>query len=119
MKRLTFDGNFCEDVALCGEVLGGSFCEDGTCSQRQIWERLKMIEDVFGDEFDLEFLCELIKITREADVAPVVHGNWIRKGYVCGENEWECSNCGETEWRTSSSRMKYCMFCGAKMDLEE
>ena len=31
------------------------------------WERLKMIEDVFGDEFDLDFLCELIKMTREAD----------------------------------------------------
>lgn len=58
MKRLTFDGNFCEDVALCGEVLGGSFCEDGTCSQRQIWERLKMIEDVFGDEYDIDRLRE-------------------------------------------------------------
>ncbi len=126
MKRLTFDGNFCEDVALCGEVLGGSFCEDGTCSQRQIWERLKMIEDVFGDEFDLEFLCELIKITREADVAPVVHGKWVKKPvyrqdlhgkmiHFC--TKYICSACNHESNTLSSER--FCPNCGAKMDLEE
>lgn len=47
---------------------------------------------------------------------PVRHGNWIKRGYVCGETEYECSECHETEWRTSASRMKWCMFCGAKMD---
>lgn len=52
------------------------------------------------------------------DVAPVRHGRWIKSGYVCGESEFICSVCGESEWRTNSSRMKYCMFCGAKMDLE-
>ena len=51
-----------------------------------------------------------------ADVATVRHGRWIKRGYSCGENEYECSVCHETEWRTSASRMKYCMFCGAKMD---
>lgn len=68
MKRLTFDGNFC-DIAMCTEAPFGNFCEDGTCSQRQIWERLKMIEDVFGDEFDLDLLRELIKMTREVGCA--------------------------------------------------
>lgn len=51
-----------------------------------------------------------------ADVEPVRHGHWIKRGYVCGENEYECSECHETEWRTSDSRMKWRMFCGAKMD---
>lgn len=23
--------------------------------------------------------------------APVRHGHWIKRGYVCGENEYECS----------------------------
>ena len=50
------------------------------------------------------------------DVSPVRHGRWIKRGYACGENEYECSVCHETEWRTSASRMKYCMFCGARMD---
>lgn len=54
--------------------------------------------------------------TPAADVVPVRHGRWIKRGYVCGENEYECSECHETEWRTSASRMKWCMFCGAKMD---
>ena len=50
------------------------------------------------------------------DVAPVRHGQWIVKGYVCGETEYQCSECKETEWRTSASRLKYCPFCGVKMD---
>ena len=44
MDRLTFEGNFC-DIAMCQETLGGSFCEDGYCSQRKVWERLKQYED--------------------------------------------------------------------------
>lgn len=43
-ERLTFEGNFC-DIALCTSVPGGSFCEDGYCSQRKVWERLKAYED--------------------------------------------------------------------------
>ena len=44
MERLTFVGNFC-DIAQCSEVPGGSFCEDGACSQKKVWERLKAYED--------------------------------------------------------------------------
>lgn len=44
MDRLTFEGNFC-DIAMCREIPGGSFCEDGYCSQRKVWERLKAYED--------------------------------------------------------------------------
>lgn len=44
MERLTFDGNFC-DISLCAETPGGSYCEDGSCTQRKVWERLKAYED--------------------------------------------------------------------------
>lgn len=44
MERLTFDGDFC-DISQCAETRGGSFCESGACSQRQVWERLKAYED--------------------------------------------------------------------------
>ena len=44
-NRITFEGNFCE-IAQCLETPGGSFCEDGTCSQRRVWERLKEYEDL-------------------------------------------------------------------------
>lgn len=44
MERLTFDGCFC-DIAKCAETPGGSFCENGACSQRKVWERLRDYED--------------------------------------------------------------------------
>ena len=44
MKRLTFEGSFC-DIAQCTDIPGGSFCEDGACYQRKVWERLKEYED--------------------------------------------------------------------------
>lgn len=60
----------------------------------------------------------LIARQKAADAVPVRHGRWFVNGYVCGETEYQCSECKETEWRTSSSRLKFCPFCGAKMDLE-
>lgn len=44
MERLTFDGKFC-DIAQCRGTPGGSFCENGTCSQKEVWLRLKAYED--------------------------------------------------------------------------
>lgn len=44
MERLTFDGKFC-GIAQCRETPGGSFCENGTCSQKEVWLRLKAYED--------------------------------------------------------------------------
>lgn len=44
MERLTFDGSFC-DISKCAETPGGSFRENGACSQRKVWERLKDYED--------------------------------------------------------------------------
>lgn len=64
VERLTFEGNFC-DIAMCNEVRGGSFCENGDCSQRKIWERLKVIEDILGNEYDLDRLHELAKADKE------------------------------------------------------
>lgn len=60
--------------------------------------------------------------TGDIDIMPTIDpeslrptAHWIKRGYVCEENEYECSACHQTEWRTSASRMKYCMFCGARM----
>ena len=47
---------------------------------------------------------------------PVRRGQWINRGYVCGEYDWECSACGESEWRGSTIGLHYCPNCGAKMD---
>ena len=55
-----------------------------------------------------------------ADVAPVVHGRWERRGFF-----WYCTCCNVgylTIWYPTiyenipESRYKYCPNCGAKMD---
>ena len=55
MNRLTFEGNFC-DIEMCQETPGGAFCEDGYCSQRKGWERLKQYEDTGMEPEDV---CDL------------------------------------------------------------
>lgn len=42
MKRLTYEGNYCEDIALCNA--SESAC-GGACPAKKIWERLKAYED--------------------------------------------------------------------------
>ena len=63
-EKLTFDGRFC-DISMCEFTPGGSFCEDGDCSNRRVWERLKSIEDILGDDYDLDRLRELVQAGRE------------------------------------------------------
>lgn len=41
MDRLTFDGNFC-NIAQCREL---PCPHGGSCTQKQVWERLKQYED--------------------------------------------------------------------------
>ena len=62
MKRITFDGLFC-DIATCKAA--HEDCPHGICSQRQTWERLKLLEDVLGDNYDLDRLHELVQADRE------------------------------------------------------
>ena len=82
MERLTFEGNFC-DIAQCRELP----CPyNGACSQRKVWERLKVYEDTGlepeevlpkdkADEIalklmrlaDLESLCSYTRLRELAD----------------------------------------------------
>lgn len=80
MERLTFDGKFC-DIALCSEVRYGSFCEDGSCSQRRVWERLKSIEDILGGDYNLDRLRELAEADRKGRcvVLPCKIGDTLNK----------------------------------------
>lgn len=69
-----------------------------------------------GYDAGMKFIVDEVKKAPTIDpesLRPTAH--WIKRGYVCGENEYECSACHGTEWRTSASRMKYCMFCGERM----
>ena len=59
MKRVTYDWNFC-DISMCT----GFNCSR-PCDQLKLWERLKAIEDILGDEYDLDRLRELAQADRE------------------------------------------------------
>ena len=63
MKRLTFDGLFC-DIAMCKETPGGTFCENGSCSPRKVWERLKEYEDTGLEPEQIEDNMEMFKAYR-------------------------------------------------------
>lgn len=79
--------------------------------------RLKEIEDILGDDYDLDQLKEM-----------VVHGRWLNfyGDFTCAE----CSECGATYdvvnvkpsgeiFREFEKEYKFCPNCGAKMDLED
>ena len=59
VERLTKEGKFC-DVIECELTPGGSFCERGTCTERRLWERLSSIEDILGNDYDLDRLRVII-----------------------------------------------------------
>ena len=62
MKRLTFDGNFC-DIAQCRAIP----CPyNNSCIQKQLWERLKVYEDRIPLE-ELERATELLKEAKKDD----------------------------------------------------
>lgn len=50
-----------------------------------------------------------------ADVAPVVHGEWILK-HVGAGHYWECSSCHKNPCIYMTENTKFCPNCGAKMD---
>lgn len=106
MKRLTFEGNFC-DISMCGEVQGGSFCEDGVCSQRKIWEQLKKIEDILGSEYDLERLHELAQAGREGRVR-------------IEEKTYQCPKCGAYRLTPRLDNLYYfCFKCKTQFTKEQ
>ena len=67
MDRLTFEGNFC-DIAQCYHLP----CQHGgSCTQKQVWERLKAYEDK-ADEIAL-------KLMRLADLESLCSYNRLRE----------------------------------------
>lgn len=59
-------------------------------------------------------LKKIIRSAPVADVEPVAHGRWVPFHSQAAGNIWYCSAC-EIGF---AARMKYCPYCGAKMDLE-
>lgn len=58
---------------------------------------------------------ETIDAIPPADVAPVVHGEWLLKHIGVG-HYWECSICHTNPCIYVTQHTKFCPNCGAKMD---
>ena len=88
---------------------------------REIRKLLRVREsavDIFQAGFEYGVNRAWVKINEipAADVAPVVHGHWIRQDesftrYKCSNPECGVENCSGFE--------NYCPNCGAKMDIDE
>lgn len=112
MERLTFEGLFC-DIAKCQETPGGSFCENGMCSQRKVWERLKYYEDMeeqgrlFASPVKIDqtvwFIRPLDKkeITETVVEKIVVKGKGLYMKLACNAMyETSCNSIGKTVFLT-------------------
>ena len=51
-----------------------------------------------------------------ADVAPVVHGQWIDNGANGYKWAFVCSRCGYVDGHPFDDRHNFCPNCGARMD---
>ena len=124
MKRLTYDfeigGNHCWQVAgadnlECREVCerqGDNGCK--TCPIARAFDRLADIEDILGDEYDLERLRELVQADREGKIPRYTIGDTVYDRYgepwqvvsaelhsVRTKNEWlyRCGHEGTDDYR--------------------
>ena len=60
-----------------------------------------------GESIDADVVISDIKGMKAADVAPVVHGRWIKHD----DGVFTCSECENAE----SNESHFCRYCGAKM----
>lgn len=73
---------------------------------------------------DSEQIGEILDNIPATDVVPVRHGRWILRSdeyqnpdnAAIGNMEYECSECGHGDVHHTSVDVKYCWFCGARMD---
>lgn len=73
------------------------------------------------DGYDGAMAMEIVASPPAADVAPVVHGEWVRPHWRNSNFCYDCSVCGnevmhqEYRWRDKKI-YPICPWCGAKMD---
>lgn len=67
MERLTFEGNFC-DIAQCRD----SACrQDGTCTQKEVWKRLKAYEDTGLSPEKVSWMKEVVEAAFDNDTSRI------------------------------------------------
>lgn len=69
------------------------------------------------DQGELDYLgvFDCVRSVPAADVAPVVHGEWIAKVHNDGLGNYTLYHCSECDCKNAYKR-NYCGDCGARMD---
>lgn len=86
-------------------------------------DAIKKIKEQINNPLIVGWLTRLIISVPAADDVKVKHGRWIADGYSNIENV--CSQCGsEIPLKSEGGKIpkrqvKFCYYCGAKMDLED
>lgn len=120
-KRLE-DGQAVMDCANCSESWNTN--PDGKCTalhcRNRLKDRLATIEDILGDEYELDRLRELVEV-RHGRWVPEIHHTYLPVEYddaggpILHEyTSYRCSLCGREE----AKEEPYC-HCGARMDKED
>lgn len=81
-------------------------------------EREAALRAILGQPPDAHYpgwYADLIKEIPAADVAPVVHGEWVLEDHDEYGKQYECSVCGRSIVTRGNVTPSYC-HCGAKMD---
>lgn len=78
MDRLTFEGDFCT-IAMCREQK----CPyDGSCSQREVWDRLKAYEDTGLEPEEVAALREQESNCPEIEAIKGVEIDQVKTGWI-------------------------------------
>lgn len=82
-------------------------------------ERKRVIDLITSRYENPEICAQEINEIPAADVAPVVHGEWVRSNNeeIC--LTVKCSVCGMAQPLWAKRDYKFCPDCGAKMDKED
>ena len=96
---------------------------DGFYAYFEAVNRLGSIEDILGDDYDLDRLLNLVEADRDGrcvvlqskEVEPIIYAEWAE--YVpplgAGDRQVRCSHCGLTP---DGGKTPRCPYCGAHME---
>jgi hypothetical protein len=110
MERLTFDGNFC-DIAQCRD----SACrQSGTCTQKQVWERLKQFEDAVQTPEKAAWAKKTIEMAFSDDTSEVERLRELYKADKAGRVVVLPCKVGDTVFARLDTKSKYVCECKVK-----
>ena len=110
MERLTFDGNFC-DIAQCRD----SACrQSGTCTQKQVWERLKQFEDAVQTPEKAAWAKKTIEMEFSDDTSEVERLRELYKADKAGRVVVLPCKVGDTVFARLDTKSKYVCECKVK-----